>query len=136
MSHPGFPTDMQPQFAALLSLASGASIITEGVWENRFKYVEELNKMGAKISVEGKVAVIEGTNGKPLTGAPVKALDLRAGAALILAALASKGETIIDNIEQIERGYEDIVCKLSQLGANIKRVIVPGKTKVRLQEAL
>jgi len=136
MAHPGFPTDMQPQFAALLSLASGASIITEGVWENRFKYVEELNKMGAKISVEGKVAVIEGTNGKPLTGAPVKALDLRAGAALILAALASTGETVIDNIELIERGYEDIVYKLSHLGANIKRVIVPENREVCLQEAL
>ena len=136
MSHPGFPTDMQPQFAALLSLASGASIITEGVWENRFKYVEELNKMGANISVEGKVAVIEGTAGKPLVGAPVKALDLRAGAALILAALASEGKTIIDNVEQIERGYEDIVSKLSFLGANIKKVIVPENNELHLQEAL
>lgn len=107
--HPGFPTDMQPQFAALLSVANGTSIITEGVWENRFKYVEELNKMGTNISVEGKVAVIEGTEGKPLVGAPVRALDLRAGAALILAGLVAEGKTIIENVQYIDRGYEDIV---------------------------
>ena len=127
MAHPGFPTDMQPQFAALLAMANGTSIITEGVWENRFKYVEELNKMGTKISVEGKVAVIEGSNGKPLIGAPVKALDLRAGAALILAGLVSSGKTTIDNIEFIERGYEDIVSKLKMLGAEITKVILPDE---------
>lgn len=136
MAHPGFPTDMQPQFAALLSVANGTSIITEGVWENRFKYVEELNKMGASISVEGKVAVIEGTAGKPLVSAPVKALDLRAGAALILASLACEGRTTVDNIEQIERGYEDIVFKLSSIGGNIKKVLVPEGQDIELQNAL
>ncbi len=136
MAHPGFPTDMQPQFAALLSVANGTSIITEGVWENRFKYVEELNKMGASISVEGKVAVIEGTAGKPLVSAPVKALDLRAGAALILASLACEGRTTVDNIEQIERGYEDIVFKLSSIGGDIKKVLVPEGQDIELQNAL
>ncbi len=126
--HPGFPTDMQPQFAALLSVANGTSIITEGVWENRFKYVEELNKMGTNISVEGKVAVIEGTEGKPLVGAPVRALDLRAGAALVLAGLVAEGKTTIENIQYIDRGYEDIVGKLKKLGADINRVILPDES--------
>ena len=126
--HPGFPTDMQPQFAALLSIANGTSIITEGVWENRFKYVEELNKMGTNISVEGKVAVIEGTEGKPLVGAPVRALDLRAGAALILAGLVADGRTVIENVQYIDRGYEDIVGKLKKLGADINRVILPDES--------
>ena len=136
MAHPGFPTDMQPQFASLLSVSDGTSIITEGVWENRFKYVEELNKMGANISVEGKVAVIEGTAGKSLVGAPVKAIDLRAGAALILAALTCEGKTTIDNIEQIERGYEDIVFKLSSLGGDIKKIFVPDDKSLDLELAL
>ena len=126
--HPGFPTDMQPQFAALLSVANGTSIITEGVWENRFKYVEELNKMGTNISVEGKVAVIEGSEGKPLLGAPVRALDLRAGAALVLAGLVAEGKTTIENIQYIDRGYEDIVGKLKKLGADINRVILPDES--------
>ena len=126
--HPGFPTDMQPQFAALLSIANGTSIITEGVWENRFKYVEELNKMGTNISVEGKVAVIEGTEGKPLVGAPVRALDLRAGAALILAGLVADGRTVIENVQYIDRGYEDIVGKLKKLGADINRAILPDES--------
>lgn len=129
MVHPGFPTDMQPQFAALLSVASGTSIITEGVWENRFKYVEELNKMGTNISVEGKVAVIEGTDGKSLVGAPVRALDLRAGAALILAGLVAGGKTTIENVQYIDRGYEDIVGKLKKLGADISRVILPDESE-------
>lgn len=126
--HPGFPTDMQPQFAALLSVANGTSIITEGVWENRFKYVEELNKMGTNISVEGKVAVIEGSEGKPLLGAPVRALDLRAGAALILAGLVADGRTVIENVQYIDRGYEDIVGKLKKLGADINRAILPDES--------
>ena len=118
MPHPGFPTDMQPQIAALLSIAQGTSIVTEAVWDNRFRYVEELRRMGAVISVDGKVAVIEGV--KELNGAPVKATDLRAGAAMVIAALSAKGTTHIEDIEYIERGYEDIVEKLSALGADIR----------------
>ena len=116
--HPGFPTDMQPQIAALLSIADGTSIVTEAVWDNRFRYVEELRRMGAVISVDGKVAVIEGV--KELNGAPVKATDLRAGAAMVIAALSARGITHIEDIEYIERGYEDIVEKLSALGADIR----------------
>ena len=102
MPHPGFPTDMQPQMTALLSLAHGTSIVTEGVWDNRFRYVDELRRMGAMIQVDGKVAVVEGTAG--LTGAPVRAVDLRAGAAVLIAAMAAKGVTEIENIEHVERG--------------------------------
>ena len=120
MPHPGFPTDMQPQIAALLSIAQGTSIVTEAVWDNRFRYVEELKRMGAVISVDGKVAVIEGV--KELNGAPVKATDLRAGAAMIIAALAAKGTTHIEDIEHIERGYEDVVEKFSALGADIRLI--------------
>ena len=123
MPHPGFPTDMQPQMTALLSLAHGTSIVTEGVWDNRFRYVDELRRMGAMIQVDGKVAVVEGTAG--LTGAPVRAVDLRAGAAALIAAMAAKGVTEIENIEHVERGYEDIVGKLSALGANIRKVVIP-----------
>ena len=123
MPHPGFPTDMQPQMTALLSLAHGTSIVTEGVWDNRFRYVDELRRMGAMIQVDGKVAVVEGTAG--LTGAPVRAVDLRAGAAVLIAAMAAKGVTEIENIEHVERGYEDIVGKLSALGANIRKVVIP-----------
>lgn len=117
MPHPGFPTDMQPQIAVLLTLAEGTSIITETIFDNRFKYVDELRRMGADISVDGKVAVIEGT-GK-LMGAPVKACDLRAGAALIVAGLAAAGVTEIEGTEFIERGYEDMDEKLRGLGAEI-----------------
>jgi UDP-N-acetylglucosamine 1-carboxyvinyltransferase len=123
MPHPGFPTDMQPQIAVLLSLAEGTSIINESVWDNRFRYVEELKRMGAQISVDGKLAVVEGVD--HLEGAPVKATDLRAGAALIIAGLCAHGITQIENIEQIERGYENIEEKLRNLGANIRRVHVP-----------
>ena len=123
MPHPGFPTDMQPQMTALLSLAHGTSIVTEGVWDNRFRYVDELRRMGAMIQVDGKVAVVEGTAG--LTGAPVRAVDLRAGAAVLIAAMAAKGVTEIENIEHVERGYEDIVGNLSALGANIRKVEIP-----------
>lgn len=124
MPHPGFPTDMQPQMAALLTLAEGTSIITEGVWDNRFRYVDELRRMGADISVDGKVAVIEGTG--RLTGAPVKATDLRAGAALIIAGLAATGTTEIEDIYHIERGYENMDAKLRGLGADIVKRNVPG----------
>lgn len=120
MPHPGFPTDMQPQIAVLLSVADGTSIVTEAVWDNRFRYVEELRRMGAEISVDGKIAVIEGV--KELIGAPVKATDLRAGAAMIIAALAATGTTHIEDIQHIERGYEDVVEKFAALGADIKRV--------------
>ena len=120
MYYPGFPTDMQPQLAAALCLAEGTSVVTEGVWENRFRYSDELRRMGAKIQVDGKVAVIEGV--KKLTGAPVRASDLRAGAALVIAGLAAEGTTEIEEIGYIERGYEDIVEKLRKLGADISRV--------------
>lgn len=125
MPHPGFPTDMQPQIATLLTLASGTSIVTEGIWDNRFRYVEELRRMGADISVDGKVAVIEGT-GK-LMGAPVKACDLRAGAALIIAGLAATGITEIEDIYHIERGYEDMDAKLRGIGADIEKRYFPGE---------
>ena len=123
LPHPGFPTDMQPQMTALLSLAQGTSIVTEGVWDNRFKYVDELARMGAKIQVDGKVAVVEGV--AQLSGAPVKATDLRAGAALLQAALCAHGTSVLEDIHYIERGYEDIIPKLQNLGANIKKVNTP-----------
>lgn len=123
MPHPGFPTDMQPQISTLLTVAKGTSIINEGVWDNRFRYVEELQRMGAQISVDGKIAVIEGVDG--LVGAPVRATDLRAGAAMVIAGLMAKGETSIENINYIERGYEDIIGKLTNLGADIKKISVP-----------
>ena len=123
MPHPGFPTDMQPQIAVLLSLAQGTSIINENVWDNRFRYVEELKRMGAQISVDGKLAVIEGVD--HLDAAPVKATDLRAGAALVIAGLCADGITQIENIQQIERGYENIEGKLRSLGADIRRVHIP-----------
>ncbi len=120
MPHPGFPTDMQPQNAVLLTMAEGTSIINEGVWENRFRYVDELRRMGAEIQVDGKLAVVQG--GSALTAAPVRAMDLRAGAAMVLAALAANGVSEIEDIQYIERGYEDIVEKLQKLGADIQRV--------------
>ncbi len=120
MPYPGFPTDMQPQITALLTKAEGTSMVNEAVWDNRFRYIEELHRMGAKISVDGKLAVIEGV--EELKGAPVRATDLRAGAALIIAGLAAKGITSIYEIKHIERGYENIIEKLSGLGADIKIV--------------
>lgn len=123
MPHPGFPTDMQPQFGALLSLADGTSIVNEGVWENRFRYTEELRRMGASVQVDGTIAVFQGVG--ELVGAPVKALDLRAGAAMIIAGLAAKGTTEIENIHFIKRGYENIVEKLRALGADITEVDEP-----------
>ena len=123
MSHPGFPTDMQPQFTAMLTRAEGTSMITEGIWDSRFRYVDELARMGANIQVDGKVAVVQGV--EKLKAAPVKASDLRAGAALMIAALCAEGETEIEDIYHIERGYEDVVDKFQSLGADIKRVEVP-----------
>ncbi len=120
MPHPGFPTDMQPQLAVALCVASGTSIISEGVWDNRFKYVDQLVRMGAEIEVNGKVAVITGVD--HLNGSPVKADDLRAGAAMIIAGLVARGRTEIENIIYIDRGYEDIVGKLGAIGADISRV--------------
>ena len=129
MPHPGFPTDMQPQMTAMLSLAEGTSIITEGVWDHRFRYVEELRRMGALIQVDGKVAVIEGA--PRLTGAPVRAVDLRGGAAMLIAAMTADGTTEIEDIEYIERGYEDIVEKLRGLGAHIQKKLVPDGAAFR-----
>ena len=122
MPHPGFPTDCQPQFVALLSTVKGTSIVNESVWDNRYQYVSELVRMGAKISVEGRLAIIEG--GK-LTGAPVKATDLRAGAAMVIAGLVADGTTNISNINYIERGYSDVVTKFQSLGADIKKIYLP-----------
>ena len=124
MPHPGFPTDMQPQISTLLCLAEGTSIVTEDIFDNRFRYVEELRRMGANISVDGKVAVIEGVG--HLMGAPVTAPDLRAGAALVIAGLAAKGVTEIEDIYHIERGYENFEEKLRSLGADIIKKNVPG----------
>ncbi len=122
MPHPGFPTDMQPQMAVLLSMADGTSIISESVWDSRFRYIEQLLRFGAKVQVNGSVAVIEGV--ERLKGAPVKAVDLRAGAAMIIAGLCADGQTEIEDIKYIDRGYEDVVLKLRNVGADIKRVEV------------
>ena len=122
MPHPGFPTDMQPQFATVLAVAEGTSIVTEGVWDSRFRYVDQLTIMGANIRVDGKMAVLTGV--EKLKAAPVKAVDLRAGAAMIIAGLMADGTTEIEEIEHIDRGYENVVEKFSSLGADIKRVSV------------
>jgi UDP-N-acetylglucosamine 1-carboxyvinyltransferase len=120
MPHPGFPTDMQPQIATVLTVCEGTSIVTEGVWDNRFRYIEQLTSMGADVQVEGKMAVITGV--KNLNPAPVKAVDLRAGAAMIIAGLMAKGTTEVEDIQYIDRGYENVVEKFTALGADIKRV--------------
>lgn len=118
--YPGFPTDMQPQMAALMVTVEGTSRITENIWGSRFRYTEELKRMGAKITVEGKSAMIEG--GAPLTGAPLHACDLRAGAALIIAACVAEGTSYIEEIEFVERGYENVVQKFNALGAKIQKI--------------
>ncbi len=120
MYYPGYPTDLQPQMTALLTLSKGTSIITETVFENRFQYINELKRLGCDISVDGRTAVVEGVG--RLTGADVTATDLRAGAALVIAALAAEGKTTISNVKYIDRGYEDIENKLRKLGACIERV--------------
>lgn len=122
MPYPGFPTDMNPQMCVLMCLAKGVSMMSEGVWDNRFRYVEELRLMGADIKVDGKLAVIEG--GTEFSAAPVKAVDLRAGAAMIIAGLVANGRTEIENIHHIQRGYENIVEKLRKAGADIRLVTV------------
>ncbi len=125
MPYPGFPTDMQPQMGVLLCLAEGVSCLSEGVYDNRFRYVEELNRMGASIKVDGRAAIIEGV-GK-LSPAQIKAVDLRAGAAMVIAGLATVGDTEIEDIYHIERGYDNIVEKLQRVGADIKKVCCPDK---------
>lgn len=120
LPYPGFPTDMQPQISTVLAMSEGTSIVTEGVFENRFKYVDELAKMGASIKVEGTTAIIDGVG--EMTGAIVNAPDLRAGAALVIAGLAAKGYTIIEQVEYIERGYENLEVKLRELGAIMEKV--------------
>lgn len=124
LPYPGFPTDLQPQFGVLLSMAQGTSIINESIWDSRFQYTAELNKMGANITSNGKSAVFEGVD--QLYGAPVYATDLRAGAALIIAGVAAHGITEVFNLKHIDRGYENIEKKFSNLGANIKRIIEEG----------
>lgn len=133
LPYPGFPTDMQPQMTTLLTMASGTSIVTESIFSNRFRYVDELRRMGADIRVDGTVAVVQGV--EQLTGAPVKATDLRAGAALLIAACCAKGTTEIEDIYHIERGYENIVEKFIGLGADIRKVSVdePDRTPVMAQ---
>ena len=118
MPYPGFPTDLQQIFTAMLTVAKGTSIVVENIFENRFKYISELKRMGAKINIEGRTAIITGK--RKLTGATVEATDLRGGAALIVAGLVAKGTTQVNNIEHILRGYENIEKKLTQLGANVK----------------
>ena len=120
LPYPGFPTDMQPQIAVTLGLSMGTSIVTESIFENRFKYVDELTRMGASIKVEGNTAIIDGV--KKYTGASITAPDLRAGAALVIAGLAAEGITVVDDIRFIQRGYEDFHLKLKALGAQIELV--------------
>lgn len=120
LPYPGFPTDMQPQITVALALSTGTSIVTESIFENRFKYVDELTRMGADIKVEGNTAIINGV--EKYTGASISAPDLRAGAALVIAGLAAHGFTTIDEIQYIERGYEDFPQKLQSLGAQIEKV--------------
>ena len=125
LPYPGFPTDMQPPMGALLCLARGTSVITEGIYDNRYKYINELRKMGAEIQVDGRVAVIEG--GRQLTGALVQACDLRAGAAMVIAGMCASGTTVVEDIHYIERGYENFVGKLKALGADISIVNFPDE---------
>ena len=120
LPYPGFPTDMQPQIGVTLALCKGTSTITESIFENRFKYLDELARMGANVKIEGNSATIEGVNG--FSGARVSAPDLRAGAALVIAGLAADGITIVDDIVYIQRGYERFEEKLRSLGAQIEKV--------------
>lgn len=123
LPYPGFPTDMHPQMSALLCMADGTSYLNESIFENRFRYVEELRRMGAKIKVDGRVVVIEG--GIPLKAAPVIATDLRGGVAVMIAALTCEGRTEISEINLIERGYDNICGKLRALGADIQKITLP-----------
>ncbi len=127
MPHPGFPTDMQPQITTFLALSKGTSIVTDGVWDNRFRYVDQLISMGASIQIEGKAAIISGV--QKLHGAPVRADDLRAGAAMLIAGMCADGKTVIENIYHIERGYERVIEKLKKLGADITKVDFPDENQ-------
>ena len=129
LPYPGFPTDMQPQITALLALSDGTSVITESIFENRFKYVAELARMGADIKVEGNMAVINGVDN--LMGAAISAPDLRAGAALVLAGLVAEGYTILDQVTYIERGYELFEEKLTALGASIKKIDINDERELQ-----
>ena len=128
LPYPGFPTDMQPQITTVLSLAEGTSLVTEGVWSSRYRYVDELRRMGARIQVDDKTAVVEGVD--HLTGAPIQASDLRAGAAMVIAALAARGESEISQVQYIERGYENLVEKLQAVGADIRSVEEPDRAEL------
>ena len=128
LPYPGYPTDLQPQAGVALALADGVSTITESIFESRFKYVDELARMGANVRVEGNTAIIDGVSG--FSGAHITAPDLRAGAALVLAALSAEGTTVIDNVRLIERGYEDFDQKIRELGGDIiKTADVKQETK-------
>ncbi len=127
MPHPGFPTDMQPQMTTFLALSNGTSIVTDGVWDNRFRYVDQLSKMGASIQVEGKAAVVTGV--EKLHSAPIKADDLRAGAAMLIAGICAEGTTYIEEIYHIERGYERVIEKLRDVGVDIEKVDFPDEEK-------
>ena len=129
LPYPGFPTDMQPQIATLLALSEGTSTVTESIFENRFKYVDELTRMGASIKVEGNVAIIEGS--EDLSGASLSAPDLRAGAALVVAGLVADGYTTIDSIQYIERGYECFETKMGALGAVMEKIPVDDERAVQ-----
>ena len=129
LPYPGFPTDMQPQITTVLALAEGTSMVTEGVWDNRYRYVSELTRMGAQIRVDGRTAVVEGV--AQLHGANVQAFDLRAGAAMVIAALAADGTSEITNVQYIERGYEDIIEKLRGVGARIECVEVEDEVAAK-----
>ena len=129
LPYPGFPTDMHPQMSVLLCAASGVSTVTEGVFETRFRYVDELRRMGASIKVNGRTAIIQG--GAKLSPAPVRAVDLRAGVALVIAGLMTEGETEISDIELIERGYDDLIGKLRNLGASIRKVYVADEEELK-----
>ena len=123
LPYPGFPTDMQPQIAVCMAVAEGTSVVTESVWDNRFRYIGELRRMGAQVQVDGKVAIIEGVS--KLRGCPVKACDLRAGAAMVIAGLVAEGTTTISDIKYVERGYENITEKFRALGADFQKVETP-----------
>ena len=128
LPYPGFPTDMQPQIAVCMALASGVSVITESVYDTRFGYCAELNRMGACIKVDTKVAVISGV--EKLHGCTVRACDLRAGAAMVIAGLAADQVTVVEDVQYIERGYENLVGKLLAIGASIRRIEVPDHRQI------
>ena len=123
LPYPGFPTDMQPQIAVCMALASGVSIITESIYDTRFRYCAELGRMGANIKVDTKIAIVTGV--EQLHGCTVRACDLRAGAAMVIAGLAADGLTTIEDVEYIERGYENLIGKLRDLGADIRAIDPP-----------